>query len=124
MEIHLNITFPRIPCELLTLDVMDVSGEQQTGVQHGVNKVRLSDYREGPQHLIWDQITAEVVMGCPVRVARRRRVVVIHAMKCARHTRRIHGRLGGVRALSSVNAKDTVNASTRNGKRDAESKEL
>jgi endoplasmic reticulum-Golgi intermediate compartment protein 3 len=53
MEIHLNITFPRIPCELLTLDVMDVSGEQQTGVQHGVNKVRLSDHKEGlPQHII------------------------------------------------------------------------
>ncbi|KAJ9652906.1 ER-derived vesicles protein erv46 [Neophaeococcomyces mojaviensis] len=47
MEIHLNITFPRIPCELLTLDVMDVSGEQQTGVVHGVNKVRLSPYTEG-----------------------------------------------------------------------------
>ncbi|RMZ81211.1 hypothetical protein DV737_g2628, partial [Chaetothyriales sp. CBS 132003] len=52
MEIHLNITFPRVPCELLTLDVMDVSGEQQTGVQHGVNKVRLSDYRKGTQHLV------------------------------------------------------------------------
>lgn len=47
MEIHLNITFPRIPCELLTLDVMDVSGEQQTGVMHGVNKVRLSAWNEG-----------------------------------------------------------------------------
>ncbi len=47
MEIHLNITFPRIPCELLTLDVMDVSGEQQTGVEHGVNKVRLSHVSEG-----------------------------------------------------------------------------
>jgi len=47
MEIHLNITFPRIPCELLTLDVMDVSGEQQTGVMHGVNKVRLSSVEEG-----------------------------------------------------------------------------
>lgn len=46
MEIHLNITFPRIPCELLTLDVMDVSGEQQTGVMHGVNKVRLSPWNE------------------------------------------------------------------------------
>lgn len=49
MEIHLNITFPRIPCELLTLDVMDVSGEQQTGVMHGVNKVRLSPASEGNQ---------------------------------------------------------------------------
>lgn len=47
MEIHLNITFPRIPCELLTLDVMDVSGEQQTGIVHGVKKVRLSPASEG-----------------------------------------------------------------------------
>lgn len=47
MEIHLNITFPKIPCELLTLDVMDVSGEQQVGVMHGVKKVRLSPQEEG-----------------------------------------------------------------------------
>lgn len=47
MEIHLNITFPRIPCELLTLDVMDVSGEQQTGVMHGISKVRLAPTAEG-----------------------------------------------------------------------------
>ena len=49
MEIHLNMSFPRIPCELLTLDVMDVSGEQQTGVEHGVSKVRLSPENEGGQ---------------------------------------------------------------------------
>lgn len=47
MEIHLNMTFPRLPCEMLTLDVMDVSGEQQVGVDHGVNKVRLSSEAEG-----------------------------------------------------------------------------
>lgn len=47
MEIHMNITFPRIPCEILTLDVMDVSGEIQTGVVHGVNKVRLGPASEG-----------------------------------------------------------------------------
>jgi hypothetical protein len=47
MEIHLNISFPQIPCELLTLDVMDVSGEQQTGVMHGVNKVRLESVANG-----------------------------------------------------------------------------
>ena len=47
MEIHLNISFPRIPCELLTLDVMDLSGEQQTGVQHGVSKVQLAPAKEG-----------------------------------------------------------------------------
>lgn len=47
MEIHMNITFPRIPCELLTLDVMDVSGDVQSGIIHGVNKVRLAPEREG-----------------------------------------------------------------------------
>lgn len=47
MEIHLNITFPHIPCELLTLDVMDVSGEQQSGVMHGVSKIRLAHPSEG-----------------------------------------------------------------------------
>lgn len=43
----MNISFPRVPCELLSLDVMDVSGEQQTGVKHGVRKVRLSPWKEG-----------------------------------------------------------------------------
>lgn len=47
MEISLNVTFPRVPCELLTLDVMDVSGELQMGVTHGINKVRLSPESEG-----------------------------------------------------------------------------
>ncbi len=47
MEIHMNISFPRIPCELLTLDVMDVSGEVQSGIMHGVNKVRLRPESEG-----------------------------------------------------------------------------
>ncbi|KAH6648565.1 endoplasmic reticulum-golgi intermediate compartment protein 3 [Truncatella angustata] len=47
MEIHMNITFPRLPCELLTLDVMDVSGEQQHGVMHGVSKVRLESTAHG-----------------------------------------------------------------------------
>ena len=51
MEIHLNISFPQIPCELLTLDVMDVSGEQQTGVAHGIHKVRLTAASEGSVEL-------------------------------------------------------------------------
>ncbi|CAI4216640.1 unnamed protein product [Parascedosporium putredinis] len=47
MEIHLNVTFPHVPCELLTLDVMDVSGEQQHGIMHGINKLRLKPSAEG-----------------------------------------------------------------------------
>lgn len=47
MEIHMNITFPRMPCELLTLDVMDVSGEVQSEVMHGISKIRLAPKSEG-----------------------------------------------------------------------------
>ena len=47
MEIHLNISFPRVPCELLTLDVMDVSGEQQSGIKYGISKVDLSPPEQG-----------------------------------------------------------------------------
>ena len=47
MEIHLNVSFPRVPCELLTLDVMDVSGEQQTGVKHGIRKIQLAAVKDG-----------------------------------------------------------------------------
>ncbi len=47
MEIHFNMTFPKMPCELLTLDVMDVAGEKQHGVMHGINKVRLRPQSEG-----------------------------------------------------------------------------
>ncbi|KAK7206085.1 endoplasmic reticulum vesicle transporter-domain-containing protein [Myxozyma melibiosi] len=42
MNINLNVTFPTIPCDMLTLDVMDVSGEQQTEITHGIMKTRLS----------------------------------------------------------------------------------
>lgn len=41
------MTFPHLPCELLSLDVMDISGEQQSGVIHGVSRVRLSPAAEG-----------------------------------------------------------------------------
>jgi hypothetical protein len=51
MEIYMNVTFPKIPCELLTLDVMDVSGEVQSGVMHGVQKVRLAPEAEGGHEL-------------------------------------------------------------------------
>ncbi|KNZ47073.1 uncharacterized protein VP01_66g5 [Puccinia sorghi] len=44
--VHMNITFPRVPCYLLSVDVMDISGEHQNGerranVAHDMTKTRL-----------------------------------------------------------------------------------
>lgn len=39
--VHMNITFPRVPCYLLSIDVMDISGEHQNDVSHELSKTRL-----------------------------------------------------------------------------------
>ncbi|KAL0079265.1 endoplasmic reticulum vesicle transporter-domain-containing protein [Phycomyces blakesleeanus] len=41
MSITFNATFPNLPCYLLSLDVMDESGEHISGYEHDVFKVRL-----------------------------------------------------------------------------------
>ncbi|KAI8364804.1 endoplasmic reticulum vesicle transporter-domain-containing protein [Radiomyces spectabilis] len=41
LPIHFNITFPKMPCHMLTLDVMDDAGAHISGYTHNVFKVRL-----------------------------------------------------------------------------------
>ncbi|KIM89157.1 hypothetical protein PILCRDRAFT_213744 [Piloderma croceum F 1598] len=43
LTVKMNITFPRVPCYLLSLDVMDISGETQRDVTHNILKTRLTD---------------------------------------------------------------------------------
>jgi hypothetical protein len=31
LVVNLNVTFPRVPCYLLSVDIMDISGEHQNG---------------------------------------------------------------------------------------------
>ncbi|KAF9049477.1 Sec1-like protein [Hymenopellis radicata] len=41
LTVHMNVTFPRVPCYLLSLDVMDISGETQRDLTHNILKARL-----------------------------------------------------------------------------------
>eukprot|EP00818_Percolomonas_sp_WS_P006560 CAMPEP_0117449938 /NCGR_PEP_ID=MMETSP0759-20121206/8206_1 /TAXON_ID=63605 /ORGANISM="Percolomonas cosmopolitus, Strain WS" /LENGTH=386 /DNA_ID=CAMNT_0005242435 /DNA_START=168 /DNA_END=1328 /DNA_ORIENTATION=- len=41
LPIYLNITFPSVSCDALSLDVMDVSGDHQVDVEHSFYKTRL-----------------------------------------------------------------------------------
>ncbi|KAH7885289.1 Sec1-like protein [Phlebopus sp. FC_14] len=43
LSVRLNVTFPHVPCYLLSLDVMDISGEQQRDVSHNIMKKRLTN---------------------------------------------------------------------------------
>ncbi|KAK7056918.1 vacuolar protein sorting-associated protein 45 [Paramarasmius palmivorus] len=43
LTVNLNVTFPRVPCYLLSLDVMDISGETQRDISHNILKTRLDN---------------------------------------------------------------------------------
>ncbi|WFD01301.1 ER-derived vesicles protein erv46 [Malassezia yamatoensis] len=41
IAIRFNVTFPRVPCYLLSLDVVDIVGDMQVDINHDVVKLRL-----------------------------------------------------------------------------------
>jgi len=41
LTVRLNVTFPRVPCYLLSLDIMDISGETQRDISHNILKTRV-----------------------------------------------------------------------------------
>ncbi|CAO3680883.1 unnamed protein product [Rhizopus microsporus] len=41
MPIDFNITFPHVPCHMLSIDIMDDTGEHSTGYSQDITKVRL-----------------------------------------------------------------------------------
>ncbi|KAJ4472396.1 endoplasmic reticulum vesicle transporter-domain-containing protein [Lentinula lateritia] len=41
LSMRMNVTFPRVPCYLVSVDVMDISGETQRDISHSVRKMRL-----------------------------------------------------------------------------------
>jgi len=43
LQINVDFTFPHLPCNLLSLDVMDVSGEQHLDVDHNVFKKNVDE---------------------------------------------------------------------------------
>ncbi|QRV92812.1 Endoplasmic reticulum vesicle transporter [Ceratobasidium sp. AG-Ba] len=46
LNVKMNITFPRVPCYLLSLDVTDISGEIHQDVNHNLAKIRLNSLGE------------------------------------------------------------------------------
>ncbi|ODQ65202.1 DUF1692-domain-containing protein [Nadsonia fulvescens var. elongata DSM 6958] len=44
LDINLNMTFVNIPCGLLSMDIMDVSGELQASIEDGIIKTRLDEF--------------------------------------------------------------------------------
>ncbi|KAL7413427.1 ER to Golgi transport-related protein [Mrakia frigida] len=43
LSVEMNITFARVPCYLLSIDLMDISGEHQNDLTHNIEKIRLDE---------------------------------------------------------------------------------
>ncbi|OBZ68934.1 Endoplasmic reticulum-Golgi intermediate compartment protein 3 [Grifola frondosa] len=43
LTVKMNVTFPRVPCYLLSVDVMDISGESQSDITANILKLRLDE---------------------------------------------------------------------------------
>ncbi|GAQ85978.1 hypothetical protein KFL_002630210 [Klebsormidium nitens] len=53
LPIHINITFPSLPCSVLSLDALDMSGKHEVDISNNIWKARLdSQGRPG----IWQQV--------------------------------------------------------------------
>ncbi|KAL9253609.1 Endoplasmic reticulum-Golgi intermediate compartment protein 3-like protein [Drosera capensis] len=44
LRINFDVTFPALPCSLLTVDAMDISGEQHLDVRHDIIKKRIDSH--------------------------------------------------------------------------------
>ncbi|GBG66871.1 hypothetical protein CBR_g72627 [Chara braunii] len=55
LRIHLNITFPSLPCQVLSLDALDMSGKHEVDLHTNIVKIRLDRYgREYHAEMVTD----------------------------------------------------------------------
>ncbi|VDM10326.1 unnamed protein product [Wuchereria bancrofti] len=47
VDVNFDITFPRLPCSVITIDVMDLSGDNQDDIKDDVYKISLLNGKEG-----------------------------------------------------------------------------
>ncbi|KAK4684907.1 endoplasmic reticulum-Golgi intermediate compartment protein 3, partial [Tremellales sp. Uapishka_1] len=60
LVVELDMTFPRVPCYLLSLDIMDISGEHQVDLRHDITKTRVSKEGKALETLKNGQLKGDV----------------------------------------------------------------
>ncbi|KAF7314358.1 Sec1-domain-containing protein [Mycena kentingensis (nom. inval.)] len=60
LTVKMNVTFPRVPCYLLSLDVMDISGETQRDLTHNILKQRLQPDGKAVPNAVSSELSNEL----------------------------------------------------------------
>ncbi|GAA5833692.1 hypothetical protein JCM11251_003206 [Rhodosporidiobolus azoricus] len=68
LVVNLNVSFPRVPCYLLSVDIMDISGEHQNDVSHDLSKTRIA----ADGKFIEEAIKGKELTGDAERIARQK----------------------------------------------------
>ncbi|GAA6042893.1 hypothetical protein JCM8097_002756 [Rhodosporidiobolus ruineniae] len=68
LVVNLNISFPRVPCYLLSVDIMDISGEHQNDIHHDLYKTRIAP--DGK--FVEEAIKGKELTGDAERIARQK----------------------------------------------------
>ncbi len=63
LRINMNITFRHMPCNVLSLDAMDISGEHQLDILHTIFKRRL-DENGARQGIIMNDVIIKIASRC------------------------------------------------------------
>ncbi|XP_042519137.1 endoplasmic reticulum-Golgi intermediate compartment protein 3-like [Macadamia integrifolia] len=59
LPIHLNVSFPSLPCDVLSIDAVDMSGKHEVDIDTNIWKLRLN--RDG--HIIGTEYLSDLVEG-------------------------------------------------------------
>ncbi|GEM11224.1 cell cycle checkpoint protein rad17 [Rhodotorula toruloides] len=68
LVVNMNISFPRVPCYLLSVDIMDISGEHQNDIHHDLFKTRIAPTGT----FVEEAIKGKELTGDAERVARQK----------------------------------------------------
>ncbi|MCP9263210.1 Endoplasmic reticulum-Golgi intermediate compartment protein 3 [Dirofilaria immitis] len=65
VDVNFDITFPRLPCSVITIDVMDLSGDNQDDIKDDVYKITLLNGKEGSGVRQGVNINATTISSAP-----------------------------------------------------------
>ncbi|KAF8322629.1 Sec1-domain-containing protein [Clavulina sp. PMI_390] len=67
LNVVFNVTFPRVPCYLVSVDVTDISGELQTDLTHNILKTRINSQGDKVETSVLNELKSDLDKAASAR---------------------------------------------------------